>query len=43
LVVADNLSEASNNSFVDVERVSSDEEDIRRRILAQGKSSLPLM
>ncbi|XP_053379115.1 calmodulin-binding transcription activator 1-like isoform X2 [Mercenaria mercenaria] len=32
----DNLSDGSNNSFVDVERISSDDEDMRRKMLTQG-------
>lgn len=35
-VFVDNLSEGSSSSFIDVERLSSDDEDIRNRILAQG-------
>ncbi|WAR14462.1 CMTA1-like protein [Mya arenaria] len=35
----DNQSEGSNNSDIDVERVSSDDEDIRKRILAQGEDN----
>ncbi|KAH3818037.1 hypothetical protein DPMN_119624 [Dreissena polymorpha] len=32
----DNVSEDCNSSDIDVERVSSDDEDIRRRMLAEG-------
>lgn len=39
-MIADNLSDGSSGSFVDVERVSSDDEDMRRKMITQGKQSL---
>lgn len=43
IMISDNLSDGSNNSYVDVERISSDDEDMRRKILTQGDNNIPVI